>query len=93
MKKFLYVGRQLSLGGVLRFEAWKDKDGNLRSTYKLRLDLNSTHSLVKIRRMKRLLTRLTRRLKTLFQINKTLLPMKYRFDMGVFGDLNENFTF
>ena len=37
MKKFLFVGRQLSLGGVLRFEAWKDKDGNLRSTYKVKV--------------------------------------------------------
>ena len=37
MKKFLYVGRQLSLGGVLRFEAWKDRDGNLRSTYKIKV--------------------------------------------------------
>ena len=37
MKKFLYVGRQLSLGGVLRFEAWKDRDGNLRSTYKVKV--------------------------------------------------------
>ena len=37
MKKFLFVGRQLSLGGVLRFEAWKDRDGNLRSTYKVKV--------------------------------------------------------
>ena len=29
MKKFLFVGRQLSLGGVLKFEAWKDKKGIL----------------------------------------------------------------
>ena len=37
MKKFLFVGRQLSIGGVLRFEAWKDRDGNLRSTYKVKI--------------------------------------------------------
>jgi len=37
MKKFCYVGRQLSLGGALRFEAWKDKDGNLRSSYKVKI--------------------------------------------------------
>ena len=37
MKKFLFVGRQISIGGVLRFEAWKDRDGNLRSTYKVKI--------------------------------------------------------
>ena len=37
MKKFLFVGRQLSLGGVLKFEAWKDKEGNLRSNYKVKV--------------------------------------------------------
>ena len=37
MKKFLFVGRQLSLGGVLKFEAWKDKEGNLRSNYKVKI--------------------------------------------------------
>ena len=37
MKKFLFVGRQLSLGGVLKFEAWKDKEGNLRSSYKVKI--------------------------------------------------------
>ena len=37
MKKFLFVGRQLSLGGVLKFEAWKDKDGNLQSRYKIKI--------------------------------------------------------
>ena len=37
MKKFLFVGRQISIGGVLRFEAWKDRDGNLRSTYKVKV--------------------------------------------------------
>ena len=37
MKKFLFVGRQLSLGGVLKFEAWKDKDGTLRSKYKVKI--------------------------------------------------------
>ena len=37
MKKFLFVGRQLSLGGILRFEAWKDKDGILRSSYKVKV--------------------------------------------------------
>ena len=37
MKKFLFVGRQLSLGGVLKFEAWKDKEGKLRSSYKVKI--------------------------------------------------------
>ena len=37
MKKFLFVGRQLSLGGVLKFEAWKDKEGNLKSNYKVKI--------------------------------------------------------
>ena len=37
MKKFLFVGRQLSLGGVLKFEAWKDKEGNLISNYKVKI--------------------------------------------------------
>ena len=37
MKKFLFDGRQLSLGGVLKFEAWKDKEGNLRSNYKVKI--------------------------------------------------------
>ena len=37
MKKFLFVGRQLSLGGVLKFEAWKDKEGKLRSSYKIKI--------------------------------------------------------
>ena len=37
MKKFLFVGRQIAIGGVLRFEAWKDRDGNLRSTYKVKI--------------------------------------------------------
>ena len=37
MKKFLFVGRQFSLGGVLKFEAWKDKEGKLRSSYKVKI--------------------------------------------------------
>ena len=37
MKKFLFVGRQLSLGGVLKFEAWRDKDGNPRTNYKVKV--------------------------------------------------------
>ena len=37
MKKFLFFFRQLSLGGVLKFEAWKDKEGNLRSNYKVKI--------------------------------------------------------
>ena len=37
MKKFLFVGRQLSLGGALKFEAWKDKEGKLRSSYKVKI--------------------------------------------------------
>ena len=37
MKKFLFVGRQIAIGGVLRFEAWKDRDGIVRSTYKVKI--------------------------------------------------------
>ena len=37
MKKFLFVGRSLSLGGTLRFESWTDKDGNQRKNYKVRV--------------------------------------------------------
>ena len=43
--------------------------------------LKSPVSLVKIKRMKRLLTRLTKRLKILFQIKESLLPKMYHFDM------------
>ena len=37
MKKFLFVGRSLSLGGTLKFESWVDKDGNQRKNYKVRV--------------------------------------------------------
>jgi len=37
MKKMLFVGRQLSLAGVLRFEAWRDENGNPRSQYKIKV--------------------------------------------------------
>ena len=37
MKKFLFVGRSLSLGGTLRFESWTDRDGNQRKNYKIRV--------------------------------------------------------
>ena len=37
MKKFLFVGRAISLGGTLKFESWVDRDGNQRQNYKIRV--------------------------------------------------------
>ena len=37
MKKHLFVGRQLSLGGSLKYESWTDRDGNQRANYKVRV--------------------------------------------------------
>ena len=37
MKKFLFVGRAISLGGTLKFESWVDRDGNRRNIYKIRV--------------------------------------------------------
>ena len=37
MKKFLFVGRAISLGGTLKFESWVDRDGNKRNNYKVRV--------------------------------------------------------
>ena len=37
MKKFLFVGRAISLGGTLKFESWVDRDGNRRNNYKIRV--------------------------------------------------------
>jgi hypothetical protein len=37
MKKFLFVGRQMSLGGALKFECWTSKDGTKNSSYKVRV--------------------------------------------------------
>ena len=37
MKKFLFVGRQMSLGGTLKFDHWTDKEGNVRTNYKIRV--------------------------------------------------------
>ena len=37
MKKFLFVGRQISLGGALKFECWTGKDGTKNSNYKIRV--------------------------------------------------------
>ena len=37
MKKFLFVGRAISLGGTLKFESWVDRDGNQRKNYKVRV--------------------------------------------------------
>ena len=40
LKKFLYKGRQLCLGGSLRFENWTGKDGNQHVGYKIRVRAN-----------------------------------------------------
>ena len=40
LKKFLYKGRQLCLGGSLRFENWTGKDGNQHVGYKVRVRSN-----------------------------------------------------
>ena len=37
MQKFVFVGRQLSLGGALKFDCWTDKEGATRSNYKVRV--------------------------------------------------------
>jgi len=37
LKKFVFVGRQISLGGQLRFEMWTGKDGLTRTNYKIRV--------------------------------------------------------
>ena len=37
MQKFVFVGRQLSLGGALKFDCWTDKEGVMRSNYKIRV--------------------------------------------------------
>ena len=37
MKKFLFVGRAISLGGTLKFDSWVDRDGNKRNNYKVRV--------------------------------------------------------
>jgi len=37
MKKFLFVGRQITLGGALKFDCWTAKDGTQRSNYKIRV--------------------------------------------------------
>ena len=37
MQKFVFVGRQLSLGGALKFDCWTDKEGTTRSNYKVRV--------------------------------------------------------
>ena len=37
MKKLLFVGRAISLGGTLKFESWVDRDGNRRNNYKIRV--------------------------------------------------------
>jgi single-stranded DNA-binding protein len=37
MEKFLFVGRQISLGGALKFECWTGKDGDKRTNYKIRV--------------------------------------------------------
>tara|TARA_Y100001937_G_scaffold181_1_gene198 strand:+ start:1299 stop:1997 length:699 start_codon:yes stop_codon:yes gene_type:complete len=37
MKKMLFHGRNLCLGGSLKFENWTDKNGNQRTSYKIRV--------------------------------------------------------
>ena len=37
MKRFLFVGRQISLGGTLKFDCWTDKKGVRRSNYKIKV--------------------------------------------------------
>ena len=37
MKKFVYVGRQMALGGALKFETWIDKNNEQCSRYKVRI--------------------------------------------------------
>ena len=37
MKKFLFVGRSMSLGGTLKFECWTGKDGSKNSNYKIQV--------------------------------------------------------
>ena len=37
MKRFLFVGRQISLGGTLKFDYWTDKKGVMRSNYKIKV--------------------------------------------------------
>ncbi len=37
MQKYLYVGRQISLGGSLRFDSWVSKDGDQKAQYKVRI--------------------------------------------------------
>ena len=48
MKKFLFVGRQITLGGALKFDCWTAKDGT-----KSELNLLNTPSLVKIKKLKK----------------------------------------
>lgn len=40
MKKFLFVGRQIAIGGALKFESWTGKDGVARANYKVRIRAN-----------------------------------------------------
>ena len=37
MKKFLFVGRQVAMGGTLKFECWTGKDNVTRHNYKIRV--------------------------------------------------------
>ena len=40
LKRFIYVGRAISLGGRLKFETWIDKNGD-RNKYKIRCKINA----------------------------------------------------
>jgi len=37
LKQFLYEGRQIALGGAIKFETYKDKEGNNQAKYKIRV--------------------------------------------------------
>lgn len=36
-EKFIYKGRQIAIGGKLRYESWEGKDGTVRSKYKVQI--------------------------------------------------------
>ena len=37
LDKLLHVGRQVSVEGVLRYNSWKDSEGNVKGTYQVRI--------------------------------------------------------
>ena len=70
MKKFLFVGRQLSLGGVLKFEAWKDKEGNLRSNYKVKIRSQQYSFFGKNQKDEEVINKIDKEIKDLVSDNK-----------------------